>query len=268
MCWTMCMTNSWSASASTGEISATATSASPVMNDTSRQPTRRSRALGTADPDASATGRGRPRARSGRSARAQATTTDPWRSRRHLVAPRAPRGARGSERFTAMWCHALSLLVPPSCCACGAPTARRRAVRRLPARAAVAGRPALRALRPARALWRALPRRARRLLAAWAPVAHAGPARELVAALKFRGALRVADAMAAQIAARAPRGAARTASWCRSPATGRVRTARGFDHADCLARALARRTGLPTSRCAAPRRPRDAPARVGPRRSA
>jgi predicted amidophosphoribosyltransferase len=28
-----------------------------------------------------------------------------------------------------------------------------------------------------------------------------------------------------------------------------VRTARGFDHADCLARALARRTGLPTSRC-------------------
>jgi predicted amidophosphoribosyltransferase len=40
----------------------------------------------------------------------------------------------------------------------------------------------------------------------WAPVAYSGPARNLVRALKFRGALGVADAMAAQIAANAPPG--------------------------------------------------------------
>ncbi len=38
----------------------------------------------------------------------------------------------------------------------------------------------------------------------WAPVAYSGPARDLVRALKFRGALGVADAMAAQIVANAP----------------------------------------------------------------
>src|SRR5215207_2318743 len=35
----------------------------------------------------------------------------------------------------------------------------------------------------------------------WAPVAYSGPARDLVRALKFRGATAVADTMAAQIAA-------------------------------------------------------------------
>jgi predicted amidophosphoribosyltransferase len=40
----------------------------------------------------------------------------------------------------------------------------------------------------------------------WAPVAYAGPTRDLVRALKFRGARGVADAMAAQIAANAPPG--------------------------------------------------------------
>ena len=38
----------------------------------------------------------------------------------------------------------------------------------------------------------------------WAPMAYAGPARDLVRALKFRGATGVADAMAAQIVANAP----------------------------------------------------------------
>jgi predicted amidophosphoribosyltransferase len=38
----------------------------------------------------------------------------------------------------------------------------------------------------------------------WAPVAYAGTARDLVRALKFRGAIGVADAMAAQIVANAP----------------------------------------------------------------
>lgn len=38
----------------------------------------------------------------------------------------------------------------------------------------------------------------------WGPVAYSGPARDLVRALKFRGATAVADAMAAQMAANAP----------------------------------------------------------------
>jgi predicted amidophosphoribosyltransferase len=147
-----------------------------------------------------------------------------------------------------MWRHALSLLVPPSCCACGGPT-----------RGDVLCGPCRRALP-----WLADPRCARCGLPgrcgarcpaaraafsrAWAPVAHAGPARELVLALKFRGALRVADAMAAQIAARAPR-ALLDGVLVPVPSHGAVRMARGFDHADCLARALAGRTGAPTSRC-------------------
>src|SRR3954467_14610197 len=41
---------------------------------------------------------------------------------------------------------------------------------------------------------------------AWAPLAYAGPAQSAVTALKFRGAARVADAMAAQVVATAPPG--------------------------------------------------------------
>jgi predicted amidophosphoribosyltransferase len=40
----------------------------------------------------------------------------------------------------------------------------------------------------------------------WGPVAYEGPARDLVRALKFRGAARVSDFMAAQIVANAPPG--------------------------------------------------------------
>jgi len=102
--------------------------------------------------------------------------------------------------------------------------------------------------------------------AAWSPVAHAGPARALVAALKFRGALEAADLMAAQIAAglpaglvgkgpawRAGEGRARARdegwAWVPVPSHPRRRRARGFDPADQLATALARRTGLPVRRC-------------------
>jgi predicted amidophosphoribosyltransferase len=83
---------------------------------------------------------------------------------------------------------------------------------------------------------------------AWAPLAHDGPARALVVALKFRGRLPVADVMAGQIAATAPRGLLSPgAVLVPVPADPRRRRARGFDQAERLARALARRTGLPLS---------------------
>jgi predicted amidophosphoribosyltransferase len=85
---------------------------------------------------------------------------------------------------------------------------------------------------------------------AWTPLAHEGPARALVAALKFRGALPVANLMAAQIAATAPPGLLR-------PGTALVpvplhparRQRRGFDQAARIAQALAARTGLPLAPC-------------------
>ena len=82
--------------------------------------------------------------------------------------------------------------------------------------------------------------------AAWAPLAHDGPARALVAALKFRRRLAVADLMAAQIAAGAPRPLLEPPGvLVPVPAHPRRRRARGFDQAERLAQALAARTGLP-----------------------
>jgi predicted amidophosphoribosyltransferase len=115
----------------------------------------------------------------------------------------------------------------------------------------------------------------------WAPVAYAGPARDLVRALKFRGATAVADAMAAQMAANAPArllGAA-DAEACRraeaplgeAAAAGALDRAacasapvlvpvplhprrlrrRGYNQAGLIAAALARRVGLEVADCLA-----------------
>jgi predicted amidophosphoribosyltransferase len=84
---------------------------------------------------------------------------------------------------------------------------------------------------------------------AWAPLAHDGPARALVAALKFRGALPVARLMAAQIAASAPRDMLEGAVLVPVPLHPARRRARGFDQAALIAAELAARTGLPASAC-------------------
>jgi ComF family protein len=92
---------------------------------------------------------------------------------------------------------------------------------------------------------------------AWAPVGYEGPARELVRALKFRGAVALADAMAAQIAANAPPGLLAERAVCDPappvlvpvPLHPRRSRARGFNQARLLAEALARRTGLATADC-------------------
>ena len=82
----------------------------------------------------------------------------------------------------------------------------------------------------------------------WAPVAYAGPARDLVGALKFRGATAVADAMAAQIAANA------SESMLGSPLVPvplhprRLRR-RGYNQAALIAAALARRAGVEVADC-------------------
>lgn len=85
-------------------------------------------------------------------------------------------------------------------------------------------------------------------LRVWAPVAYAGPARDLVGALKFRGATRVADTLAAQIAASAP------ASMLGStlvpvPLHPRRLRRRGYNQAELIAAALARRTGVEVADC-------------------
>ena len=139
----------------------------------------------------------------------------------------------------------LGLVVPPTCAACGAPrgAGRRPRLRAVPARAAVAARAALPALRAAASSARGCPAAGAAFAGAWAPLAYEGSARALVAALKFRGALAVADLMAAQIAAHLPpalRGARRGRRSCRSR---RIRFAAG----------AAASTRRPSSRARSPR---------------
>ena len=78
----------------------------------------------------------------------------------------------------------------------------------------------------------------------WAPLAYEGPARALVQALKFRGALPVVGVMAAQIAATLPADL-RSGVLVPVPPQPARRRARGFDPAGALARALAGRLELP-----------------------
>lgn len=128
-----------------------------------------------------------------------------------------------------------SMLVPPLCWGCGGVARRgeplcggcRRLLRRLgPEPVILSG------------------------VRAWAPMAYAGPARDLVRALKFRGATAVADTMAAQIAANVP-------TWMLegvlvpAPLHPRRLRRRGYNQARLIAEALARRTGLELADCLA-----------------
>jgi len=81
--------------------------------------------------------------------------------------------------------------------------------------------------------------------AAWAPLAHEGPARELVTALKFRGRLSAVDVMAGHMAAGVGR---HPGVLVAVPAHPSRRRGRGFDQAQELADALGSRTGRPVAR--------------------
>jgi predicted amidophosphoribosyltransferase len=74
-------------------------------------------------------------------------------------------------------------------------------------------------------------------------VAYEGVARELVAALKFRHARRLARPLAAGMASLVPPGAASAVTW--APTSDARRRRRGYDQAELLARALARELSLP-----------------------
>jgi predicted amidophosphoribosyltransferase len=155
------------------------------------------------------------------------------------------------------------LIAPPSCAACRAPVQGGMVcgacLRRLPW------------LRGHRCPRCALPRHrsgcpaaAAAFDRAWAPLAYEGTARDLVGALKFRGALPLAGLMAAHMAANLPHdlrfpprrsleegfppGEATLAVVAVPPHRGRLRR-RGFDPAALLAAGLAERAGLPLCAC-------------------
>jgi predicted amidophosphoribosyltransferase len=82
----------------------------------------------------------------------------------------------------------------------------------------------------------------------WAPVAYEGPGRDLVRALKFRGALALAREMAALAVASAPDGLLRGALVPVPLHPVRLRR-RGFNQAAVLADAIGRITGLAPADC-------------------
>ncbi|HKE80015.1 MAG TPA: ComF family protein [Solirubrobacteraceae bacterium] len=147
--------------------------------------------------------------------------------------------------------HLLAAIAPPACWSCRATVPSGHAL-------CPACRAQLRFLRGARCARCGLPAPCGRrcpaagsaVERAWAPVAFEGPARALVHALKFRAAVSVADVMAAQVVAGAPTGLlAVPAALVPVPTHPRRRRARGFDQAECLAAAIAARTGLPVASC-------------------
>lgn len=83
----------------------------------------------------------------------------------------------------------------------------------------------------------------------WAPVAYEGPARALVAGLKFRGAARLAATVAAQIAARAPATILERAVLVPVPLHPARLRRRGYNQAALIAGEVAARTGAGVSDC-------------------
>jgi predicted amidophosphoribosyltransferase len=147
----------------------------------------------------------------------------------------------------------LALLAPPTCTACRAPTT---AAGPLLCPSCTRALPWLRRPGCPRC---GLPRHRRggcpaagaAFALSWAPLAYDGVARDLVGALKFRGALPVAELMAAQVAAGLPPALRGVDAVVPVPPHPGRRRRRGFDPAGVLARALAARLELPLAACLA-----------------
>jgi predicted amidophosphoribosyltransferase len=176
------------------------------------------------------------------------------RGDRHPTQP-LPSGSRRDRRAGAprrCGCGAViaALLAPPLCWSCGAPASRGRALCGGCRRGLVF-----------------LPREPVVLsgVRLWAPVAYEGPARDLVRALKFRGALSLAREMAALVVASAPDDLLRGDVVPVPLHPVRLRR-RGFNQAVVLAEAIGRTTGLATADCLRRRGP--GPPQVGRTRGA
>lgn len=129
----------------------------------------------------------------------------------------------------------LGLAVPSACWDCGA-----RARRREPLCLACRGRLRWLGTEPTRLAG----------VEVWAPVAYDGPARALVHGLKFRGAVGLAEPLAAQIAANAPARLLRPpAALVPVPLAPARARARGYNQAERIAVALGRRAGLRVVEC-------------------
>src|SRR3954447_19741535 len=142
---------------------------------------------------------------------------------------------------------AVAVVVPPLCVACRRPPPRPGG---RPCPAWRGGLPWLRGPRCPRCALPApcggrCPMAGSAVARAWTPVAFEGPARGLVHALKFRGALAVADLMAAQMVATAPAGLlADGVALVPVPTPAARRRRRGFDPAPRLAAEIGERAGL------------------------
>lgn len=146
----------------------------------------------------------------------------------------------GACAARSLWDRAVALVVPPRCVCCDGPTALgaflcgicRETLGRLPA-----GTPA--------------PRRGGELAGHFAAFPMAGPARELVHALKYRRLPAAAGPMAELLANRLPAQYLEGALLVPVPAHPARRRARGFNQSALLARRLAEIHGLPVSDCLA-----------------
>jgi predicted amidophosphoribosyltransferase len=127
----------------------------------------------------------------------------------------------------------LDLLAPPLCWACRSLAARDGPLCQVCRRS-------LRFVGPAPAVVRGLE--------VWAPVAYDGPAADLVKALKFHGAARLAGDMAAIIVANAP-AAMLAGDLVPVPLHPARRRARPFNQSALIAAAISGRTGLPVADC-------------------
>jgi ComF family protein len=173
---------------------------------------------------------------------------------RHDDRRRAALGERVGIVVARLRAELVAALAPPACLACRAPL-------RDPDAPLCAGcRRALPWIRGPRcdrcglpapcATARGCPAHEHAYARAWAPLAHEGPASRLVAALKFRSALPLAQLMAAQIAAALPPELlADGTALVPVPLHPARRRARGFDQAALIARALSARTGAPLAPC-------------------
>jgi ComF family protein len=146
-----------------------------------------------------------------------------------------------------MLAELVALAVPPRCAACRAPGRRAADVLCGACRRALPwlARPCCARCALPLPHVRSCPARAAPFDAAWSAVAYEGVAREAMHALKFSAARPLASVMAAQIAANVPAALLRDGAVIVAvPAHPARRRTRGFDPAELLARALARRTGI------------------------